>query len=1457
LLSFLNGRNGLGYFAAVSPKRDESDLELLTRAVLRKSRGVDAVLAACESTRRYPFVDRALRHVPTSVPPSQVAWPIKALREALFKALPDAPHELAELLGLELTPARVLRQVLAGLSIAAGARNVRDQGEDTSQATRWMDTAADRVATWIKKWTPPEPAGTRDDARLAPYLEAVVDYCSELPRWFPPRLAFADVHQEVLVSPPVPPDDQDPERGDDQIRAPQAEDDERAQGRSRPLALTAALQQYRRVLLLGDPGSGKSWAAKRRCMSLAAIRLEGDSEVVPVLVLAARLEERLASSSEITAATLPALLAGAMPEELAGDQACREFVRDLFERGAAVELYIDGYDEIRDERPHVARQLSAIAALVDPDGGRFVLTTRPSSVPQHRFAKFATTCQLQPFAEREQSAFVDTWFAGRAGKAEQVKRWVAERRLDLLRTPLLIALFCAVTSASDDAPPGNEPDLLYRALCRLASDEDRHESVQQTSELVRLRIEVLERVALRYVGDSGLLDSAEATRIEASLADDPSWRQLERLTDRATVLDDLTNTGLLRQVEGRRALEVEFLHSAIRDYLIARGLSRQQTWPDYISRIWPQAEWEPVIAYLAALLEKPDELLLALERRFADDPLNTARFTAGRALSIGGAAVSPERRQKTRDELLILLGSNDAIDRSRSAALLAGLQDPGTAALVRGLVHPAVPTRVVEAALRSIAGGTSQASVDVLASCARDDSFTIGERETAIEALAEIASADALDAVEQVASDPAMQPSVRAAAAFAALRRMNAPASAVTMVTGDDPEARGARWSLAERISAQSESLRPFVGALADAGVQVADGYCRALLASLDERREDRLDVLASALPQNAALDYVARAVETVRAHAHADPLLVTCARFVLDETKPTNLRWTVAARLNAPAIPLATDLWTDLFAVLDSRDCLTVAEFLVRQIDDDNRERGEQLRSVIASGQLGHWALAALQRPAAPAPVAPGPPKARPAQPNVPPAAPDLDTLFTSDTGPMQQYWLLRELRRTIPADGPVRSNASSLTHAIAAVGATAWIDAQPAVAGRVEVRLSESRNDEAGFELARLRAYWPGRQHEVAENRSTFSANILDSRAEAALLHDDLDEAATMALASIGARQAEGEPPTELAAIVLLAAGAASGRTRSTYSQVSGYLATLRKQGEGFVLTLWLMAVARQFDDVRANVQGLSGGSLITDADVAALRTLTGTSAEEAFGSVLSWAGCRRARVLMAAVGNFMDSPVTAQRIEAGRTAAAARAETLASAWPSVALVSPTSQGTPQWANLLVRIASRQILDGSAGCAAAVYAVAAEEAPENASIVNNYGFCLVQVDRERALQQLDRAAALYAQPFGVNVANRMLLHWLRGDHDAALALGEAYEARGLEEPPGGAWLWDPDEPSVLAPDVDIYEYIASLGVRAALSAGDARLAEKWQERRRRHEAASGAAAPAGDETEERDDDR
>lgn len=127
---------------------------------------------------------------------------------------------------------------------------------------------------------------------------------------------------------------------------------------------------------------------------------------------------------------------------------------------------------------------------------------------------------------------------------------------------------------------------------------------------------------------------------------------------------------------------------------------------------------------------------------------------------------------------------------------------------------------------------------------------------------------------------------------------------------------------------------------------------------------------------------------------------------------------------------------------------------------------------------------------------------------------------------------------------------------------------------------------------------------------------------------------------------------------------------------------------------------------------------------------------------------------------------------------------------------------------------IAADYLKSGRYEAAAALFEALALLSPDNNIVANNLGFCLIPIDRDRALEVLTRAATMAGKPEAVTYANRVFVLYLLGRTDEALAVAE--ESRECDPDPN-AWLWQlgEDDTLLLGEGLNTRDYIDSLVAR------------------------------------------
>jgi hypothetical protein len=128
--------------------------------------------------------------------------------------------------------------------------------------------------------------------------------------------------------------------------------------------------------------------------------------------------------------------------------------------------------------------------------------------------------------------------------------------------------------------------------------------------------------------------------------------------------------------------------------------------------------------------------------------------------------------------------------------------------------------------------------------------------------------------------------------------------------------------------------------------------------------------------------------------------------------------------------------------------------------------------------------------------------------------------------------------------------------------------------------------------------------------------------------------------------------------------------------------------------------------------------------------------------------------------------------------------------------------------------RIAADHLAEGNFQAAADLFRALVQLGPQDATALNNLGFCLMPSDVAVALDQLMMAEALYSKFDATNAANIVLaLHLLGRDEEALARAADAIPMFSRADTP--AWLWrhSAGEPLVLDPEtIEPAEYINSV---------------------------------------------
>jgi formylglycine-generating enzyme required for sulfatase activity/energy-coupling factor transporter ATP-binding protein EcfA2 len=477
---------------------------------------------------------------------------------------------------------------------------------------------------------------------------------------------------------------------------------------SKPQPVLDLLRENSGLVLLGDPGSGKSTFLKSLALSLASgsSELLGPQPLLPVLIPLAAYANALARRDITLGKFLPRYFE---------DRELEAGLPALFERKLAagkVLLLLDGLDEVREIRRRnlVVQRVEDFYRRHRRAGNKFVLTSRIVGYREVRpSAEGLAEATLVDFDDEEITEFVGRWTAAiekaASGETRQARRQASREQEELLvvlsanagvrslaANPLLLTIL-ALMKRQGMVLPDRRVELYERCIRTLIKDWNlaRGEAGRPAKELDLLEtLRVLRPLALWMHETSPGVGLVKEVGIQRELERIFAERK-ERNPERAArqFLEDVrAHTSLLLDRGGR---QYGFIHLTFQEYLAASALGQahQQEVEPIVSVLAAhvgEAPWREVslltLGYLGLVQERDQAagaVLDALVRR-SPGPTGEASILAGEALlDMGPGAVAEGCREKIVESLLATLREDGKVAsprRARAGAVLARIGDP-------------------------------------------------------------------------------------------------------------------------------------------------------------------------------------------------------------------------------------------------------------------------------------------------------------------------------------------------------------------------------------------------------------------------------------------------------------------------------------------------------------------------------------------------------------------------------------------------------------------------------------------------------------------------------------------------------------------------------------------------------------------------------------------------------------
>ncbi len=494
---------------------------------------------------------------------------------------------LARLDRMETGQGDALDEALLGLHADLVAR-LADQGQLDAERFTSVMAQLRRVLERL-------PPGAANRAEIVVYLQTVIEWLGTDPwahdRFGGPVLTLAAIERKLQVH-----------------TATGAQD----------LDADELVKQCRGLVILGGPGSGKTWVAKRaarRCAQDALAALTAGAALDEVeLPLYTTCSSLYSAAGDIREAAVSSALERL--SDLGGSRITAALRVFFTERNAPTLLVIDALDEASGGNLRL-RQVGSLP-------WRIVLTSRPSSWTNQLVFKEQSgspqVCELLPLRYPDGvEPFIQRWFAERPEWGRDLAAQIARRPglQQAATVPLILAFYCIV--GGNDPLPEFGRDLYSKVLNRMLgsgwrigddssgrrNDEDSEPDADSCLRTLR---------AWAWSGATSDIVSGVGTWADDILVGPARMGKADE-----HALDNVA-TPVGRPDDDSRKTPRRFVHRSIREHLVAEHvacLPVDQAVETLLPHIWYDADWE--YAEPAALAKHPqhDQLLRDLICRAA------------------------------------------------------------------------------------------------------------------------------------------------------------------------------------------------------------------------------------------------------------------------------------------------------------------------------------------------------------------------------------------------------------------------------------------------------------------------------------------------------------------------------------------------------------------------------------------------------------------------------------------------------------------------------------------------------------------------------------------------------------------------------------------------------------------------------------------------------------------------
>jgi HEAT repeat protein/phage terminase Nu1 subunit (DNA packaging protein) len=403
-----------------------------------------------------------------------------------------------------------------------------------------------------------------------------------------------------------------------------------------------AKKQHQRIIVLADPGMGKSTLLRREACSTAQEErqsLKNNNKKLEEVVfpLFLRLSDLAETPEEIIDA-IPVLIQRDYSETATQ---MMELLREKLKIGKCL-LLLDALDEVPTEHRQRQRLIEKLNRFAQREPPCPIICTSRIVGYGGAFVQGVKEVEIVPFSQKQTEQYIETWFRNAAGYLNDdtvsAASLIQELRnkpqiRGLAQNPLLLSLICSLYQEKGLTLPARRCQVYEQAVRYMLGKWSKHRNPELNDAWIDAKTELLEELAYQFSCDGKEIFTLRELRktIDEYLRSGNTSTDFDNLNASQLITELSEQDGILQTLhkDGDQYL---FLHRTFQEYLTASYLNRSKDGIALAKEHFWEYDWHETLSLLAGLMGNPVPLLQAITDE-KDDIFSTLLLLAGRCMT--------------------------------------------------------------------------------------------------------------------------------------------------------------------------------------------------------------------------------------------------------------------------------------------------------------------------------------------------------------------------------------------------------------------------------------------------------------------------------------------------------------------------------------------------------------------------------------------------------------------------------------------------------------------------------------------------------------------------------------------------------------------------------------------------------------------------------------------------------